>query len=234
MSHRKEMGRFIVRPIIILVLFLLLFAAFIHPSSPASFNLGSIRSHVDALGYWGPLYYMLAVVILELFSFPMVPLIMLAGILFGKAGGAAAAIAAATLSAQVSWFVARYMIHGELREKVLFKLDKFAPFLIQKGLFHIAMSRSLPVPFGIVSYATGVLYADFRTVALGNIIGIAPWCVIYTWLSSELVENKLIIIGALLAVIIVLEILLFLYWQKQNTAGMYEAGSGVSNSHETN
>ena len=234
MSHRKEMGRFIVRPIIILVLFLLLFAAFIHPSSPVSLNLGSIRSHIGGLGYWGPLYYVLAVVILELFSFPMVPLIMLAGILFGKTGGAVAAIAAATLSALVSWFVARYMIHGELREKIIFKLDKFAPFLIQKGLIHIAISRSLPVPFGIVSYATGVLYADFRAVALGNIIGIAPWCVIYTWLSSGLVENKLIIIGAILAIIIVLEFLLFSYWQKHNTEGLYEAGSDVANRHETN
>jgi uncharacterized membrane protein YdjX (TVP38/TMEM64 family) len=176
----------------------------------------------------------LAVVILEHFSFPLVPLIMLAGILFGKAGGAVAAIAAATLSALVSWFVARYMIHGELREKIIFKLDKFAPFLIQKGLIHIAISRSLPVPFGIVSYATGVLYADFRAVALGNIIGIAPWCVIYTWLSSGLVENKLIIIGAILAIIIVLEFLLFSYWQKHNTEGLYEAGSDVANRHETN
>lgn len=228
MRLSKEMGQFIIRPIIIIILFILFLIIFIHPNSPISFNIEAIRSRVDTLGYWGPLYYILAVVILELFSFPMVPLIMLAGLLFGKAGGAFAAIAAATGSALVSWLIARYLIHDELRQKIFKRLGRFTPFLLKKGLFHIALSRSLPVPFGIVSYATGVIYVDVKPIVLGNIIGMAPWCIIYTWLGSNLIENKWLILGIILIIILTLEILLFTYWHKHDAKGLHHTDPGNS------
>jgi hypothetical protein len=46
--------------------------------------------------------------------------------------------------------------------------------------------------------------------------------------------EQLIIIGALLAVISSWRFYSFLYWQKQNTAGLCEPGSGVFTSHEKN
>ncbi len=227
MKFSKEMGRFIVRPTIMLIVFLLLAVVLIHPDSPFSFDLEAVRSRVDTMGNVGPLYYILVVVILELFSFPMVPLIMLAGLLFGKVGGPAAALAAATCSALVSWFIARFLIPETLRKRIFKRLGSFTPFLLQKGILHVALSRSLPVPFGIVSYATGIIYVDIKPIVLGNIIGMAPWCFIYTWLGANLFENRWIIIGVILLIILLLEILLFTYWKRQETRGLHYTDPGI-------
>ncbi len=216
MIRLRDIGQFIVRPVIFVMILMVLFGIFIHPASPISFNLETIRSRVDALGYWGPLYYILTVVLLELFAFPLVPLILMAGILFGKVGGAVTALIAATLSAMVSWGIARHLVHDKWREKIFKRLGVFAPFLLQKGILHVAVSRSLPVPFGVVSYAAGVIYRNIRPIVIGNLIGLAPWCVIYTWLGAYLLENKFLYLAGILVIILIMEIFLFAYWHKQN------------------
>jgi len=217
MKTPKDIIQFILRPLVVLVLFICAFFFFLSPASPFSLNLEMIRSHIATLGYWGPLYFILSVVILELFSFPMVPLIMTAGILFGKLGGVFISVVATTSSALVSWAIARYLVKDAFRNRILAKLGAFSSFLLQKSSLHIAVSRSLPVPFSITSYASGFIYKDIKPVFWGNIAGITPWCFIYTWLSGYLLDNKLIVIFFILMLILLIETILYLYWQKKKS-----------------
>lgn len=217
MKVSKEIFQFVLRPLIVLIVFTCIFFFFISPGSPFSLNLQTVRSQIISLGYWGPVYFILSVIILELFSFPMVPLIMTAGILFGKLGGTFISVVATTSSALVSWAIARYLVKDAFRDWVLSRLGAFSSFLLQKSYLHIAVSKSLPVPFGITSYASGFIYKDIKPVCWGNVVGITPWCFIYTWLSGYLLDNKLIVIFFILMLILLIETALYLYWQRKKS-----------------
>src|SRR5437868_1580500 len=94
---------------------LLLVAAFLFVRAlPVSQPVEWLRKQVGSLGAWGPALFGVFYVLLTMLLLPGTPITVAAGAVFGPAEAAALILAAAAVSASLSFLIARYVAHDRV------------------------------------------------------------------------------------------------------------------------
>lgn len=147
-----------------------------------------VRSRTHELGAAGALVLLALVVAHAAIPYPAEITTAAAGYLYGFAGGLALMM--------VSWFVTALLAYELAREvgrpvarKLIGerRLAKAERFVDRGGATALIASRFVPlIPFNAVCYAAGITRVARRRYAWTTAIGIAPFCIVVTYLGARL------------------------------------------------
>ncbi len=127
-----------------------------------------------------PAIFVLGHVAASLLFVPRTLLAVVAGLLFGSAGGIAWATAGSTLGAVAGFILARYVNGGLIEPE---KLPRLGPLLVKAeagGWRAVAMIRLIPViPHPITNYALGLTQLPLTSYTWGSMVGQLPMTLAY-------------------------------------------------------
>ncbi|MEO6708819.1 MAG: TVP38/TMEM64 family protein [Planctomycetota bacterium] len=144
---------------------------------------------LESLGAWGPVALVGVFIVASMALVPGLILNITAGALFGVVIGSIAALAGSTLGAMAAFLIARTVGRKRLEkwlkgEKRVAALDAAVG---RAGFKVVVASRLSPgIPFNVLNYAYGVTRVSFRDFALGSLIGMIPYRIVYAYIGSVL------------------------------------------------
>ena len=143
---------------------------------------------VHGVGWPGALATVVAIYLLTLLLFPIIPLIVAAGWLYGP-WAAALSLTAAVASAATAFAVARAVGRGAAAQALLERprARTLADLAAEGGLATVALVRLSPLlPFTPSNAVMGLTPMRLRDVVIGTAAGMFPGIVLYSWAGSLL------------------------------------------------
>jgi uncharacterized membrane protein YdjX (TVP38/TMEM64 family) len=143
---------------------------------------------VHGAGAWGAAAWAVAMVALTLLLFPVIPLVVASGWLFGVWGGAVA-LAAAVGSAATAFAAARALGRGAFADALMSRprARALAELVEEGGTWTVVLVRISPlVPFTPGNAVMGLTGLHLRQLVAGTILGMAPGTALYAWAGSLL------------------------------------------------
>jgi phosphatidylserine/phosphatidylglycerophosphate/cardiolipin synthase-like enzyme/uncharacterized membrane protein YdjX (TVP38/TMEM64 family) len=135
----------------------------------------------------GPSLAVLGIAVASTLLFPVTPLIVTSGLLFGPWVGAPVAFVGSLLAALLGYVAGRALWREGLRSLVTPRLRRAAQRIRGAELLAVAMLRVVPVaPFGVVNLAAGAADVRPRDYLVGTAVGMAPGIVAMTLLAERL------------------------------------------------
>lgn len=156
-----------------------------------------ILKDVEKLQNWlagfGALSYLVYIgifVIGTVFLLPASVFTIVGGLLFGPLKGTALALAAATLSAAISFLMTRYFARDymvkKFKDKKLFKAMEKG--IAQNGVEFVMITRLIPIfPHNIQGYAYGLTNISFLKYVLVSAVAMIPGAFLYAYFAGQLV-----------------------------------------------
>jgi uncharacterized membrane protein YdjX (TVP38/TMEM64 family) len=126
------------------------------------------------------------VVVMILFSVPVAPFAIGAGVIFGFWRGILAVEVATGIGAAVNFLISRYVARGFVQRR-LAKDERFRLIdeaIGREGWKIIALLRFMPMPFGFANYLYGLTAIRFWPYLLATIFAIIPSNLFLTWLGA--------------------------------------------------
>jgi len=166
---------------------------------------------VHALGWPGILATFASIHLLTLLLFPVIPLIVACGWLYGP-WGAIISLAAVVASAATSFSIAR-AVGGEAAAQALLERPKaraLADLAAKGGLVTVTLLRRSPIlPYTPSNAVLGLTPMRLRDLVLGTAIGMAPGTLLYSWAgsllpSAEAIEHGETLHGSLVWIFLVI------------------------------
>ena len=166
---------------------------------------------VHALGWPGVLATFASIYVLTLLLFPVIPLIVACGWLYGP-WGAIISLAAAVASATTSFSIARALGGAAAAQALLErpKVRALADLAADGGLLTVVLIRLSPIlPYTPSNAVLGLTPMRLRHVAIGTAIGMAPGTLLYSWAgsllpSAEAIEHGEALHGSLVWILLVI------------------------------
>ena len=168
---------------------------------------------VHALGWPGILATFASIHLLTLLLFPVIPLIVACGWLYGP-WGAIISLAAVVASAATSFSIAR-AVGGEAAAQALLERPKaraLADLAAKGGLVTVTLLRLSPIlPYTPSNAVLGLTPMRLRDLVLGTAIGMAPGTLLYSWAgsllpSAEAIEHGETLHGSLVWILLVISL----------------------------
>jgi uncharacterized membrane protein YdjX (TVP38/TMEM64 family) len=147
----------------------------------------SVLRHVEALGIWGPVAFVVLYVFACVLLIPGSILTLGAGALFGVWKGSALVAVAATLGATVAFLIGRHFTRRWVENKLAAhpKFTALNEAISQGGWQTVLLTRLSPAfPFVLLNYAYGLTRISFKEYVLASWIGMLPGTVLYVYLGS--------------------------------------------------
>ncbi len=144
-----------------------------------AFDEAWIHQTASALGIFGPLALIgLMVLAIVVSPIPSGPIAVVAGTLYGAAGGAIVSITGAEIGALLAFSMARHFGYDAVRRSQNPVMKFIAVPRSQAALMGIVFaSRLIPfISFDAISYATGLTNLSFGRFAIATALGIVPIC----------------------------------------------------------
>jgi len=152
-------------------------AAIIALGRSAGGQVQAFAEWVDALGFWGPVVFIVGYAIAVVAFVPASLLTLAAGAVFGLGAGTAYVFVAATAGASLAFLVSRYLARGAV-ERRLEGNGRFAAIdnaVGNEGRRIVFLLRLSPVfPFNLLNYALGltrVRFIDYFVASIGMLPG---------------------------------------------------------------
>lgn len=144
-----------------------------------------IRELVSDWGVLGVVVFVLGYAVATLMPVPASALTILAGLLFGVAGGIAFVLVGASLGAYGGFWLGRLLGREAVERLTGSRVARVDELLRRRGLLAVLGIRLVPVvPFAVVNYAAGLTAVHQRDYVLGTLLGIAPATVAYVVLGA--------------------------------------------------
>jgi len=129
--------------------------------------------------------FVLGYAVATLMPVPASALTILAGLLFGVAGGIAFVLVGASLGAYGGFWLGRLLGREAVERLTGSRVARVDELLRRRGLLAVLGIRLVPVvPFAAVNYAAGLTAVHQRDYVLGTLLGIAPATVAYVVLGA--------------------------------------------------
>ncbi|MFP4145491.1 MAG: TVP38/TMEM64 family protein [Phycisphaeraceae bacterium] len=179
LAELKRRGAVWWQPLVLLVL--LGIAFFLVDRLGLTSDLVEVRQWIDSLGLLGPVAFVAIFTVVTMLAFPATPLTVAAGALFGAGPGIAISLAASTLSATLSFLVARYLAPTRLhlwlaRTRPMRRLDRL---MQRRGGPVVLVARLVYVlPFPLLNYGFGFTRVPLRTYVVWSLFGKVPGTVV--------------------------------------------------------
>ncbi len=160
----------------------------------------ALKGIIRGYGALGP------VVILGLFAarsilfIPTMPLVLVAGSLYGPWWGVALTILGDNLSANISFVIGRFFGRRYVKESERGWLKKYDELLTRDGFMAVLLMRLLYFPFDVVNFGSGISGIPYRQYLVATFIGLMPAIVTFTFLGDAFVNPRaFIVFGVLFA-----------------------------------
>lgn len=149
-------------------------------------DLETVRSAVRDAGPWGGLVFVVAHVVICLVPVPRTLLSLLAGALFGVAGGIALSLVASWAAAAVTFAIARGVGREAVASLAGPRVARVERLLDEQGLVAVVVARLTPVaPFVLTNYGSGLSAVRGRDYALGTLVGVVPGSVAWATVGGS-------------------------------------------------
>jgi uncharacterized membrane protein YdjX (TVP38/TMEM64 family) len=142
---------------------------------------------LDALGIWGPLLFIMVMMLVVVFLLPGVMFTAGAGFVFGVVEGTACVVVGTTLGAALAFLIARHLFGDRASQFVLRRArlrlvsEEFTPH----GWKIVLLTRLVPFfPFKLSNYFFGLTQFSLRGFVGGTFVGIIPLSLHNVWLGS--------------------------------------------------
>ncbi len=144
-----------------------------------------VQTLVTGWGAAGVLVFVLGYSALTLTPVPVSAATVLAGVLFGVAGGVAIVLVAGTSGAYCGFWMGRLLGREAVERLVGSRVIRVNEVLRRRGLLAVLGIRLVPVvPFAVVNYTAGLTAVRQTDYVLGTAVGIAPATVAYVVLGA--------------------------------------------------
>lgn len=169
--HRGGWPVLVLRVVIILVL---LWVA-VWLGTHATEDVREFEKMVDEMGAWGPVFFLLALVILTSFFFPDSVFGLAAGVMFGLWWGTLLMVVAVSLTAVLNFWMSRKVMRGPFQRYLErhAKLKAVERAANEGGLRLVMLLRLAPINPVTVSYTLGVSEISLKTFVIG-LVGMVP------------------------------------------------------------
>jgi uncharacterized membrane protein YdjX (TVP38/TMEM64 family) len=180
----------------------------------------NIRQAARAIGdiWYAPLLFVVAYAVGCVVWLPASIFVLAAGVIWGWQLGGIYSIIGANIGATASFLVARYIGGGSVLAHLGDRGRAVAKQLEHAGFGSFLLLRVLPIfPFAVLNYGAGFAGLRLRHFFLATLIGTSPVTFVVTYsadallagtLSQEDAVKRILIAGALLAVVVGLPLLL--------------------------
>ncbi len=149
--------------------------------------LQTVLNHVESLGAWGPVVFVLLYLVACVLLIPGSLLTLGAGALFGVVKGSLIVSLAATLGATAAFLIGRHFARSWVEGK-LSAYPKFTAInhaVSQAGWQTVLLTRLSPAfPFVLLNYAYGLTRVSLRDYVLASWLGMLPGTVLYVYIGS--------------------------------------------------
>ena len=181
--------------LIVLAIFVGAIVVFFAFGGPHYLDLGTIKTHRDALLLLVQQHYMASLVVAFLvyagvvaFSIPgALPLSLTMGFLFGRWTGTLLVVVAATVGATIVFVAARYVFADAARKRLGEFGARINAGFTANAFRYMLFLRLVPVfPFFLVNLAPALSSIPVRTFALATLIGIIPASFVFVNLGETL------------------------------------------------
>lgn len=149
-------------------------------------DLEVVRSSVRAAGAWGAVVFVVLHVVLSLVPVPRSLLAVVAGALFGVAGGIALSYVGSVLSAATTFALGRRLGREAVTRLAGARAARVDRLLREQGFLAVVLARLTPVaPFVVTSYGAGMSAVRTRDYALGSLAGLVPGSVAWATVGAS-------------------------------------------------
>ncbi len=142
---------------------------------------------LDALGIWGPLLFIMIMVLVVVLVLPGIMFTAGAGFVFGVVEGTVCVVVGTTLGAALAFLIARYLFGDRASQFVLrrARLRLVSEELTPQGWKIVLLTRLVPFfPFKLSNYFFGLTQFSLRGFMGGTFVGIIPLSLHNVWLGS--------------------------------------------------
>ena len=142
---------------------------------------------LDARGGWGPLLFILVMMLVVVLVLPGVMFTTGAGFVFGVVEGTLYVVLGTTLGATIAFLIARHLFGARAAHYVMTcaKLKLVSEELVPQGWKIVLLTRLVPFfPFKLSNYFFGLTRFSLRDFVLGTLLGIIPFSLHNAYLGS--------------------------------------------------
>ena len=142
---------------------------------------------LDALGIWGPLLFIMIMVLVVVLVLPGIMFTAGAGFVFGVVEGTVCVVVGTTLGAALAFLIARYLFGDRASQFVLSRarLRLVSEELTPHGWKIVLLTRLVPFfPFKLSNYFFGLTQFSLRGFMGGTFVGVIPLSLHNVWLGS--------------------------------------------------
>ncbi len=167
-------------------------------------DLEAVRSAVRDAGAWGGLVFVVAHVVICLVPVPRTLLSLLAGALFGVAGGIGLSLVASWATAALTFAIARGVGREAVASLAGPRVARVERLLSEQGLVAVVVARLTPVaPFVLTNYGSGLSAVRGRDYALGTAVGVIPGSVAWATVGGSAgADPTTLLVGATVGVVL--------------------------------
>lgn len=207
----------LVRPALtkLLALFILIGFLYIYGFGVDRFKPEMIRDLMVALGYWGPLLYILCNLLRPLFFFPAIILGVAGGLAFGPLWGTIYLIIGTLLGAVLCFGLARMLGRERLKQYLprWIRFEQFNTQVAQNSFKTMLILRLLPVfPWDVVSFMSGLSNVRIWPYLLSTLVGSIPGAIAFSYWGDTLSHS---VSTTLISIVVMVVLLIYLpvaYW----------------------
>jgi uncharacterized membrane protein YdjX (TVP38/TMEM64 family) len=169
--------------VVLLLIGLLVLARTVSVERP----LAWVTEEVQALGLWGPLAFAALFVVLTVFLLPATPVVLAAGAVFGPLPATAIISVSCIVSAAISFFTSRYLMHDRVARRVHHypKLDALWHALREREGWKVvvAVRLSHALPYGVQNLLFGLSPVRFWPFVVATWFAMLPGTLLYSYLG---------------------------------------------------
>lgn len=150
--------------------------------------VGYFNQLISLLEHSSPIFISLAVLVLTLFSLPIMPVELIAGLVFGAFWGTVYVAVGALIGAVLSFRMTRYFLHDWIIRKQQAKgniIEVVSEVIDEKGWKAIALLRLCTViPFSLLNYVLGLTKIKTSVYTWSSAIFMLPTIWLYVYIGS--------------------------------------------------
>lgn len=196
----KNKGTFSVKKMFLFILWLgiivLAGSYYFRAGIPLSQYPDLIQYTIEALGFWGPIAYIVLYTIRPLILFPGSVLTGMSGLLFGPFLGILYTAIGANLSAVFAFLLARYFGGSFVSKTDSGWMSKYNKKLEENGFVTILIMRLIYLPFDLVNFGAGLTSIKLRDFVAGTILGTLPGSLTFVLLGASFTDPRNLLIAA--------------------------------------
>lgn len=131
-----------------------------------------------------PIFFIFIYAILPVFFFPITPLSIIGGIIFGPLWGTLYSVIGASFGASSSFFISRYLMKDWINKKSPENVIKIKEKINKGGWKAVVMIRIIPIlPFNAQNYIFGVTDISFKIFIITSVLTLIPFSFFYVYLG---------------------------------------------------